>query len=327
MDGKSINRAANVADEGRNAKAATDKHKRPKIHNAETDTDTDEEESGYTRTMDSRILIDGVSSTEQSDGGAQIEELRPLATSTQKVNVIWTDVGVMGGKEGMMEEKKRVPRSYREANLPEFKDEWAPAIHKELNAMAEHYVWEIVERPKECRALPCAWKFSVKADGTPKARLYLVGNCEPYDSFQNTYAPVTDTMTVLWLCSVAVKHRISIYQMDVTTAFLNAELDAPKFMRLSNGIQLNKTKYVCRLNKAIYGLRISPRTWYLTIERTLTDMGLQQSTHEPCLFYKHSSRGFVLLTVYVDDLLVTGTDEMGYRNCGTRLRINIQLKS
>ncbi len=155
---------------------------------------------------------------------------------------------------------------------------------------------------------PCAWKFSYKDDGTAKARLYLVGNREPYDSIQNTYSPVTDIMTVFWLCSLAVKYGIPVYQLDVTTAFLNADLDTPRYIRLPDGLTLDKTKYTCRLNRAIYGLRISPRRWYLKIEQDLLGLGLQQSVHKPCLFYERSENGFVILTVYVDDLLITGTD-------------------
>ncbi len=115
-------------------------------------------------------------------------------------------------------------------------------------------------------------------------------------------------MTVLWLCSLVVKYGVRVFQMDVTTAFLNAELDTPRYMRLPDRLTLNKTKYACKLNKAIYGLRISPRRWYLKIEQDLLKLGLRQSAHEPCLFYERNKDGFVILTVYVDDLLVTGTD-------------------
>ncbi len=106
-----------------------------------------------------------------------------------------------------------------------------------------------------------------------------------------------DMMTVLWLCSLVVKYGIPVYQMDVTTAFLNADLDSPRYMWLSDGLRLDKTKYACRLNKAIYGLRISPRRWYLKIEEDLLKLGLRQSVHEPCLFYERGENGFVILTV------------------------------
>ncbi len=235
----------------------------------------------------------------------------PIGTSTQAVNA------VMSGEQG-----KRwgtTPKSFKQACSPEWKDRWEPAINKELTAMAEHAAWDIVPREQQDKPLPCAWKFSIKDDGTPKARLYLVGNREPIDSLQNTYAPVADLMVLFWMCSMAVKHKTDIYQLDVTTAFLNAPLDEPRLMRIPEGLDADRTRYVCKLKRAIYGLRISPRLWYLTMGKTLTDLGLKQSVHEPCLFYSINEKRFVLLALYVDDLLITGTDGDRIRSIRQRL--------
>ncbi len=283
----------------------------------DTDTDSDDNVSAYSLELDSKITLDGTGGEGDMDGTWE----QPVATSTQTVNTI-----IRREEDEDLSKVERIPRNFKEANSVEFAGKWVPAITRELNAMAEHHVWEIVQRPKECRTLPCAWKFSVKCDGTAKARLYLVGNREPYDSFQNTYAPVTDTMTVFWLCSVAVKNRVTVYQMDVSTAFLNAELDYPRYMRLPDGVELDKNKYTCKLNKAIYGLRISPRRWYMTIETTLKEFGLRQSRHEPCLFYRVTTSGFTLLTMYVDDLLVTGTDAEYVQELRERIRSTYTIK-
>ncbi len=285
------------------------------VRNEESDSDMSdgENESIYSIELDSKVSIGDETNkplelTEWEPSKiAGVNQFEPAATSTQYVNAIKRIQGVTV-KTKNDGAQRTIPKNYTQATTDELGDIWRPAIEKEMNAMAEHYVWDIIERPKNCKPLPCAWKFSYKDDGTAKARLYLVGNREPIDSLQNTYAPVTDMMTVLWLCSLAVKYGVPVYQMDVTTAFLNAELDTPRYMRLPDGLTLDKTKYVCRLNKAIYGLRISPRRWYLKIEQDLTRLGLRQSVHEPCLFYVTNGDRFVILTVYVDDLLITGTD-------------------
>ncbi len=116
-----------------------------------------------------------------------------ITTSTQIVNAI------VRGTETPTVKGIELPRSFKQAC-------WEPMINKELGAMAEHAVWDIILRSQYDKPLPCAWKFSVKEDGLAKARLYLVGNREPVDSLQNTYALVADVMIVLWVCSMAVKH-------------------------------------------------------------------------------------------------------------------------
>ncbi len=239
----------------------------------------------------------------------------PEATSTQMVNAV-TNV-----KTG-----NTPPKTFKEAMGTTNREIWEIAINRELNAMVEHAVWDVVPKMKYDKPLPCAWKFSYKDDGTPKARLYLVGNREPLDSLQNMYAPVTDIMTVFWMCSLAVRDRTPIFQMDVTTAFLNAPLDMLKFMRIPDGLQQDKLMNMCKLNKAIYGLRISPRMWYLTMEKILKDFGLTQSTHEPCLFYKKEKGKYVILTIYVDDLLLTGTDNESIREIREKLKKTYTVK-
>ncbi len=285
------------------------------VQNEDLDSEAgnDDNESVYSIDLGSNITLG-----DETDKAADVREwypsmiareneFKPAATSTQYVNAI-TKTGGEWAKTKADNKQRVIPKNYTQATTSELGEIWRPAIEKEMNAMAKHYVWDIVERPKNCKPLHCAWIFSYKDNGTAKARLYLVGNREPFDLIQNTYSPVTNMMTVLWLCSLVVKYGVPVLEMDVTTAFLNADLDSPRYMRLPDGLTLDKTKYMCRLNKAIYGLQISLRHWYLKIEEDLLKLGLWQSVHEPCLFYKRSENGFVILTVYVDDLLVTGTD-------------------
>jgi hypothetical protein len=66
---------------------------------------------------------------------------------------------------------------------------------------------------------------------------------------------------------------------------------------------------VLRLRKALYGLRQAPRAWNAKLDFTLKGMGFEQSPHEAAI-YRHGSGGKALLVgVYVDDLVITGTKD------------------
>lgn len=72
---------------------------------------------------------------------------------------------------------------------------------------------------------------------------------------------------------------------------------------------------VYKLLKALYGLRQSPRIWFERIEAYLLKEGFQQSQSEPTLFFKNKDGGKILIvSVYVDDLLYTGNDELMLTN-------------
>nr|GEW07103.1 retrovirus-related Pol polyprotein from transposon TNT 1-94 [Tanacetum cinerariifolium] len=66
--------------------------------------------------------------------------------------------------------------------------------------------------------------------------------------------------------------NITIYQMDVKTAFLNALVKEEVFVSQPNGfVYLNFPNYVYRLKKALYGLKQAPGAWYDKLSSFLID--------------------------------------------------------
>lgn len=74
----------------------------------------------------------------------------------------------------------------------------------------------------------------------------------------------------------------------------------PSFVHSSN------PSYVCKLKKAIYGLKQTPRAWYTELTRYLVSVGFQRSRSDTSLFIYQQSGCTVYLLIYVDDIIVTG---------------------
>ena len=67
---------------------------------------------------------------------------------------------------------------------------------------------------------------------------------------------------------------------------------------------------VCKLKKALYRLKQSPRAWFGRFARVMITMEYRQSQGDHTLFIKHSSSGgLTALLVYVDDIIVTRNDD------------------
>ena len=60
------------------------------------------------------------------------------------------------------------------------------------------------------------------------------------------------------------------------------------------------------LKKALYGLKQALRAWYNRINEHLLDLGFAKSLSESTLYVKHNGVGIPIISLYVDDLLVTG---------------------
>ena len=96
--------------------------------------------------------------------------------------------------------------------------------------------------------------------------------------------------------------------MDVKTTFLNGEIEEEVYIEQPEGFVIhNKKSHVCRLKKASYGLKQTPRAWYGKMDGFLMSLGFSKSVVDPNLYYHIVADKCLILVLYVDDLLLTGS--------------------
>ncbi|WJX72888.1 hypothetical protein P8452_56724 [Trifolium repens] len=117
--------------------------------------------------------------------------------------------------------------------------------------------------------------------------------------------------TIRLVVGLANINNWSIYQMDVKCAFLNGPLEEEVYVKQPTGfIDEDQKEKVYRLHKALYGLKQAPRAWNKRIDSFLSTMGSLKCTTEHGVYVKKSSSdNLIILCLYVDDLLITGSDE------------------
>ena len=72
--------------------------------------------------------------------------------------------------------------------------------------------------------------------------------------------------------------------MDVKTAFLNGLLQEEVYLEKPQGFEIHEREsHVCRVKKALYGLKEAPRAWYLRIDSYLLSIGFQKREAHPHL--------------------------------------------
>ncbi|GLI65929.1 hypothetical protein VaNZ11_009594, partial [Volvox africanus] len=103
----------------------------------------------------------------------------------------------------------------------------------------------------------------------------------------------------------------SYIQLDVKTAFLNGDLEEEIYTVQPPGFESGGPGLVCRLHKALYGLRQASRAWNKTLHEKLIQMGFEVSNADPSLYIRRDLDGQICtyLLVYVDDVLIASHDE------------------
>lgn len=203
------------------------------------------------------------------------------------------------------------PRSYSEAIKHRV---WRDSMKREVVAHEELGTWDLATLPPGKTAIASKWVHRIKynADGTierHKSRLVGCGNRQVAgEDYDETFAPVVKMTTVRSLLSLVAKRGWELHQMDVHNAFLHGDLEEEVYMRLPPGFTHSDPRKVCRLRKAIYGLKQASRCWFAKLSNALLEFGFVQAYEDYSLFIYTKDSKEVRVLVYVDDLVLASND-------------------
>jgi hypothetical protein len=97
--------------------------------------------------------------------------------------------------------------------------------------------------------------------------------------------------------------------MDVKIAFFNGDLLENVYMAQPKGFAMKEKEHmVCHLKKSIYGLKQASRQWYLNFDETIRSFGFKENEEDNCIYAKFRSGKFIVLILYVDDILLASSD-------------------
>jgi Reverse transcriptase (RNA-dependent DNA polymerase) len=115
-----------------------------------------------------------------------------------------------------------------------------------------------------------------------------------------TFISVVCLSTICIVLSLSLSKGWFIRQLDVQNAFY---------------MMIFKKPYICNkfqnllilLSKVLYDLKQSPRAWFHTLSTALVSYGFVVSRYDPYLFIYHAANKIIILLVYVDDVVLTGS--------------------
>ncbi|RVW65705.1 Retrovirus-related Pol polyprotein from transposon RE2 [Vitis vinifera] len=196
---------------------------------------------------------------------------------------------------------------------------WRQAMVDEMAALHSNGTWDLVVLPSGKSTVGCRWVYAVKVgpDGQVdrlKARLVAKGYTQVYGSdYGDTFSPVAKIASVRLLLSMAAMCSWPLYQLDIKNAFLHGDLAEEVYMEQPPGyVAQGESGLVCRLHRSLYCLKQSPRAWFGRFSSVVQEFGMLRSTADHSVFYHHNFLGqCIYLVVYVDDIVITGSDQDG----------------
>eukprot|EP00253_Pinus_taeda_P008742 PITA_08742 len=114
--------------------------------------------------------------------------------------------------------------------------------------------------------------------------------------------------SILLVLSLATSFKWEVHHMDVKSTFLHGDLHEEIYMEQPIGFIQTDSSLVCRLKKSLYGLKQAPRAWYAKMDSFLLESGFSRCHSDNIVYTKKVGKSLIILVLYVDDLILTGSD-------------------
>jgi hypothetical protein len=176
------------------------------------------------------------------------------------------------------------------------------------------------------------WIYKVKqvSDGSVdkyKVRFVALGfsQIEGID-YDETFASIARYSSIRSILALLMQMGWHIHQMDVKTTFLNGIIEEEVYIEKIEGFEtFDRESHVCRLKRALYGLKKAPRAWYTRIDNYFTGLGFTKSEADANLYQIVVEGKILIIVLYVDDLTLTG-DEQLIHSCKEDLEKEFEMK-
>ncbi len=203
------------------------------------------------------------------------------------------------------------PSNYTDAmSLPEAK-QWQEACQAELDSHDKNQSWTLVKRTHDIHVIPSRWVLVVKIDPSNGKRKYKarfvvkgfrqVNGVDYFDDQISSSVLASKSLRIILAISVIEGHEL--HQMDAISAFTQSQLDQDVYAEQPEGFQKGQS-LVCKLNKAVYGLKQASYLWQQDVKKFMIKLGFTPCILDDNLFFKRSiTKRIILVGTYVDDIL------------------------
>ena len=226
-----------------------------------------------------------------------------------------------------------IPNDFQEVVSASNSEEWIHAMNEELSALEGSETYEYATLPKGKVPIGSRWVYAVKLGTNDEekftARLVAKGYSQTEGiDYHETFSPTAKMSSIRILLQLAVRNSYDIHQLDVKSAYLNADINAEIYLDPPEGCSTknkNGEKLYWKLKKSLYGLKQSGRNWNM-LHTFLTGQQLRQSDSDHCVYVRHDVDIIIIVIIWVDDIIVASNDNEMISKMKLALKDKFQMK-
>ena len=190
-------------------------------------------------------------------------------------------------------------------------------MQEEIEALHNNKTWELVSLSHGKKVIGKKWVYTIKCDGNDQVewyreRLVMKGYAQKESiDFNEIFSPVVRLTTGRVVLAMCATFDLHLEQLDVKIVFLYEKLEEEIHMLQPKGFtEIRKENLVYKLNKSLYGFKQAPMCWYKRFDSFVMSLGYNRLSSDHCADYKRfEDDDFIILLLYVDDMLVAGPNK------------------
>lgn len=308
------------------------------------DSDDEDDDSG-----DSQRLDDEDSTNSERDGGSYVESSSGSVGRTKvlgrcmKVTALIDDAHeailkhtsdriedhiakIMGVKatKSRQSDPGWIPPPWFDLNSirdEDIRDTWlAPDLAEIEGVVDKHHCAEEVtldslSTEQKNKIIGCLTPRVVKRSGKKKSRVVSRGDQMVQGvHYQRSHSPTIMHVSLRFLFALAAALNLKIIGGDFSQAYINADLPESEWYHMwppksARQYDADGKRLVWLVKKSLYGGKNAGRNWYLLLKDYLIEQGFEQCYCEPCVFFKRTDKGLLIIGAYVDDLVTLYSNE------------------
>jgi ATP-binding cassette subfamily B (MDR/TAP) protein 1 len=145
--------------------------------------------------------------------------------------------------------------------------------------------------------------------------------------YEDTFSPVVRITLVRLILAILAHMYLELYQMDVRTMFLSGEQNKEIYMDKPLGFETKgQERKICKLKRSIYGFKQASRQLNVKFHQAILKDGFTMMEKDHCIYLKCSNNSFIILSLYVDDILITGNSKEMINTTKKWLSSNFNMK-
>jgi len=218
-------------------------------------------------------------------------------------------------------------------------DKWVAAALAEIEVHIQNSTWELTQLPPGRWAIGSRWVFKIKHlpdrsidkyKGHIVAQGYLQVQGIHYNKIFASTARMAAMHTVL---AIAAAEDLELESLDISTAFLNGDIDAEVYMKVLEGLEVegnprpgeDPKRWVVHLLKGLYGIKQGPHIWALKLHLVLTSIGFEHIDCDYSVYVYRHSNVCIMTPIHVDNLLLASNLKSAIQSVKTNLVTHFKL--